>query len=126
MSLSNFAEQLVLDWLFTNGSATRPTAWYMSLHTGDPGETGANEVAGNGYARQQCTATAGTNPILLPAVDETFTASGGNWGSVTHWGLWDAATTGNFLVGGSLTASKTVNDGDSAVAGADQMSVALD
>ncbi len=27
---------------------------YLSLHTGDPGETGANEVAGRAYRREAC------------------------------------------------------------------------
>lgn len=27
---------------------------FLSLHTGDPGATGANEVTGGSYARQAC------------------------------------------------------------------------
>ena len=43
--LSDYAENLVLTWLLTATAATRPSAWYVALHTGDPGETGAsNEV----------------------------------------------------------------------------------
>ena len=37
-SFSNFAEDLVLNWLLTTNSATRPTAWYVSLYTVAPGE----------------------------------------------------------------------------------------
>jgi len=32
--------------------------------------------------------------------------------TVTHLGLWDASSAGNFLWSGSLAASKTVNSGD--------------
>ena len=39
-------------------------------------------------------------------------ASGGSWGTVTHFAIFDAATAGNLLFHGILTASKTVNDGD--------------
>ncbi|MGE4338837.1 MAG: hypothetical protein AB7E55_23090, partial [Pigmentiphaga sp.] len=42
--ISAFARNLLLDWLLTAGAATRPTTWFISLHVGDPGTTGANEV----------------------------------------------------------------------------------
>jgi hypothetical protein len=32
--------------------------------------------------------------------------------TLTHVGVWDAVSAGNWLVGGSLTASKTTNAGD--------------
>ena len=42
----------------------------------------------------------------------SFTASGGDWGTITHIGIHDASTGGNLLWHGSMTASKTVADGD--------------
>ena len=110
--LSNYAENLLIQWLMTTNSVTRPTAWYLALHTGDPGETGAsNEVSGSGYARQQAT-FAGSNDTVDNDATETFTASGGNWGAITHMSIWDALTTGNCLWKGTCT-NRTINDGDS-------------
>jgi hypothetical protein len=42
----------------------------------------------------------------------TFTAAGGSWGTITHIGIHDALSSGNLLWHGSMTASKTIADGD--------------
>jgi len=114
-ALSDHAEALLLDWLMTNGSATRPTAWYVALYTAAPSDSGGGtEVSGNGYAREAVTFAAATSPggTTSNTGAVTFTASGGNWGSITHIGIHDAVSGGNLLWHGAMTASKTVNDGD--------------
>jgi len=114
-ALSDHAEALLLDWLMTNGSATRPTAWYVALYTVAPSDSGGGtEVSGNGYAREAVTFAAATSPggTTSNTGAVTFTASGGNWGSITHIGIHDAVSGGNLLWHGAMTASKTVNDGD--------------
>lgn len=124
---SNYAETQILKWLLTADAVTRPTAWHLALFTTDPAEDASGtEVTGNGYARQSISFDASANPATGPTAQATFTASGGNWGSVTHWAVFDAATNGNMLAFGALTAAKTVNDGDSAVAAIDAFSVSLD
>lgn len=114
-ALSDHAEKLVLDWLMTTGAATRPTAWYIALYTAAPSDAGGGtEVSGSGYSRQTVTFAAAATPG--GTTDNTgavsFTASGGNWGTITHVGIFDASTTGNLLWHGSLSASRVVNDGD--------------
>jgi hypothetical protein len=42
----------------------------------------------------------------------SFTAAGGSWGTITHIGIHDALSSGNLLWHGSMTASKTIADGD--------------
>ena len=42
----------------------------------------------------------------------SFTATGADYGTVTHMGIFDASSGGNLLWHGALTASKTVADGD--------------
>jgi len=114
-ALSDYAEKLLLDWLMTTGSATRPTAWYVALYTAAPSDSGGGtEVSGNGYARESVTfdaaATPGGTTSNTGAV--SFTAAGGNWGTITHVGIFDASTSGNLLWHGAMSASKTINDGD--------------
>ena len=114
-ALSDYAEKLLLDWMMTNGTATRPTAWYIALYTAPPSDSGGGtEVAGNGYSRQAVTFGAASSPG--GTTDNTgsvsFTATGGNWGTITHVGIFDASTTGNMLWHGAMTASRTINDGD--------------
>ena len=114
-ALSDHAEALLLDWLMTNGSATRPTAWYVALYTVAPSDSGGGtEISGNGYAREAVTFAAATSPGGTTSNTNavSFTASGGNWGSITHIGIHDAVSGGNLLWHGAMTASKTVNDGD--------------
>jgi hypothetical protein len=42
MSMSNYLEDKVIDHMLRNQAFTPPTTVYASLHTSDPGETGAN------------------------------------------------------------------------------------
>jgi len=114
-ALSDHAEALLLDWLMTNGTATRPTAWYVGLFTAAPSDAGGGtEVSTGGYARQSVTFDAASSPggTTSNSGAVTFTASGGDYGTVTHIGIFDASTSGNLLWHGALTASKTVADGD--------------
>jgi hypothetical protein len=115
-ALSDYSEKLILDYLMTSGSATRPTAWYVALYTSAPSDAGGGtELSGNGYARETvafaaATSGAGTTSNSGAVV---FTADGGDWGSVTHMGIHDASSSGNLLWHGALAAAKTVLDGDS-------------
>jgi hypothetical protein len=116
-SFTDYTENLVLNWLFTTNSATRPTAWYIGLFTAAPSDTGGGtEVSGNGYSRK-ATGTmsiSGTSPTNCTnsAAIEFDAASGGNWGTVTHVAIFDASTSGNMLGWAQLTTSRTINDGD--------------
>jgi hypothetical protein len=114
-ALSDFSEKLLLDWLMTDGTATRPTAWYVALYTAAPSDSGGGtEVSGSGYTRQSVTFAAASSPAGTTSNTNTvsFTASGGSWGTITHIGIFDADTSGNLLWHGGLTASKVVGDGD--------------
>jgi hypothetical protein len=115
-SFSDYTENLVLTYLFTNGSVTRPTAWYVGLFTAAPSDTGGGtEVSGSGYVRKVTgtitvsgTGTTATNSAAI----EFAAASGGNWGTVTHAAIFDAETSGNMLAWAQLTTARTINDGD--------------
>ena len=115
-SFTDYTENLALTYLFTTGSATRPTAWYVGLFTAAPSDTGGGtEVSGSGYARVVTgtisgsgTATTFTNAAAI----EFAAASGGNWGSVGWAGIFTASTGGTLLAWAPLTTAKTINDGD--------------
>lgn len=116
-SFTDYTENLVLNWLLTTNSATRPTAWYIGLFTAAPSDAGGGtEVSGNGYARKATgtISVSGTNPTNATndAAIEFAAASGGNWGTITHAGIFDALTTGNLLAWAALSTSRTINDGD--------------
>jgi hypothetical protein len=114
-ALSDYSEKLILDYLMTDGAATRPTAWYIALYTAAPSDAGGGtEVSGSGYAREAVTFAAASSPAGTTSNTGavSFTAAGGSWGTITHIGIFDAVTGGNLLWHGALTASKVVGDGD--------------
>lgn len=114
-ALSDYAEKLVLDWLMTTGSATRPTAWYVALYTAAPSDSGGGtEVSGAGYSRKSVSFNAASTPggTTSNSGIVSWTAAGGAYGTVTHVGIFDASTAGNLIWQGALSTSKTVNDGD--------------
>lgn len=115
-ALSNYAENELLDHLLGTGAFTSPSTVYLALFTSDPTDAGSGtEVSGSGYARQACAFGAASGGTASNTAEETFTASGGNFGTITHVGIFDAATSGNLLLHGALATSRTVNDGESLV-----------
>jgi hypothetical protein len=115
-SFTDYTENLALTYLFTTGSVTRPTTWYVGLFTAAPSDTGGGtEVSGSGYARVSAgtisgsgTATTFTNAAAI----EFAAASGGNWGSVGWAGIFTDLSGGTLLAWAPLTTAKTINDGD--------------
>ena len=113
--LTDYAEDLVLDWLFTTGSATRPTVWYVGLYTVAPSETGGGtEVSGGSYARTSATFTVtGTAPTTASnSAAVEFPEATGSWGTIVAAGIFDASTSGNLIAFANLTTSKTIDTGD--------------
>lgn len=80
---------------------------YISLHTADPGTTGASEASGGSpaYARQQTTWTGGSSDGTVTGSEVTIDVAAGTY---THFGVWSAASAGTFVGGGSLSASTTL------------------
>lgn len=115
-TISDFLEDALLDHVFENTAYTSPTALYVALSTADPLDTGAGiaEPVGNGYARQSednwdvASSRASENTDAL-----VWTASGGDWGSITHWALFDHVSAGNMLAHGDFASARTISDGNS-------------
>lgn len=126
MSLTNTFETRVLEWLLTTGSATRPTAWYLGLFTGAPGEAGGGtELSGDAYVREAVTFTVSGDTATNSGAVEWPVATG-NWGTITHVAIFDALTSGNMIAYAALTASKTINTGDVIRIPASDLDVTLD
>lgn len=120
--MSTFLRNELRKHIFRTGSMTKPAALYISIHAGDPGRTGANEVAGGSYARVQrdpadANWSASSDGLTDNVAAITFPAPTGWTGaplSITHAGAWDAASGGNFIGRAILSTPKTVNNGDPA------------
>jgi len=113
-AMSDYLENKFLDHFLGTASTSAPAAVYVGLHTADPTDAGTGaEVSGFGYARQSMAfgASSGGTASNSDAV-EFPAATGGDWGAITHIGIYDASTSGNLLFHSALTTSKTIADGD--------------
>ena len=113
MSFTNFLETEILDHVFAGAAYTAPSTKYLALFTaiGD-GETGSvTELSGSAYARQSVAFTTSGNTTSNNAAVEFPTATG-SWGTVTHVGVYDAASSGNLMAYATLSASKAIATGD--------------
>jgi len=133
-ALTDFAENKLIDAVFRGQTLGAPATFYVALFTTACSDSAAGtEVSGGSYARvavtsslanwagtqsaASTTASSGTGGATSNNAAITFPApSGANWGTVTHFGLFDASTAGNMWVCQALTASKSVNSGDAAPA----------
>ncbi len=121
-SKSDFLENELLDHVLRNAAYTAPSSIWIALYTVTPSDAGGGtEVTGNGYARLEVGGATGRSFVVAAsgATDNTelwqfAQASGGNWGTIVAFGLFDASTAGNLLYWGAVSPSVAVNDGDTA------------
>ncbi len=120
--MSDYLEGQIRAHIFRTASFTKPTALYVALFTAAPSDAGGGtEVSGGSYARVNLppldtnwSAPDGTGGLTDNLAAITFPAPSANWGSITHFAIFDAASAGNMLLWGALTTPKTVNNGDPA------------
>jgi hypothetical protein len=84
--------------------AIATAATWISLHSADPGTTGASEITGGAYARKQTTWGAVSNSAVTGSAVTSDVPAGT---TITHWGLWTALSAGTFHYGGALPAPET-------------------
>jgi hypothetical protein len=110
MSISNYAENKILEHTTGTTAWTMPTTVYLKLHTADPGEAATTAAAGETTRKSVSWASAASGSIASSAtVEWTNVASTETY---THWSLWDASTAGNALWTGALSSSAAVTAGD--------------
>lgn len=124
MSISNYLEAALLNHVLRNSAYTSPTTVYLSCHTANPAETGANEVTGGSYARQAIAFDAPVGNVVSNSAQIEFTGMPAT--TVTHLALWDAASAGNCLWDGAMAASRTLEAGDTLRFAAGTVDVDLD
>lgn len=139
-AMSDFLENKLVDQLFRGQSAPTTSTLYVGLLTSAPSDSGGGtEVSGGSYARVavtsstanwagtqsagSTTASSGTGGQTSNNVALTFPTPTAGWGTVTHFGIYDASSGGNLLFWGSLTISKTVNQADTVTFPAASLSI---
>ncbi len=113
MPLSTAGKNLALN-------ALKDTITHVSLHTADPGDTGANEVSGGSpaYARKAIAFNAAASGTMDDSTNGiTFDVPAGT--TVTHVGYWSAVTGGTFLAKSAQTPETFAGQGTYTVTDAD-------
>jgi hypothetical protein len=119
---SQYFENACLNWFRGTTFPAAPTHLYFALFNTPPvnGVDGAAvEVTGTSYVRKDITtlstafgAPSGAAPATtVTGVNIVFATPGGAWGTVTGWGVYDAASSGNLLAYGTFT-GVAVGSGD--------------
>lgn len=139
-AMSDFLENKIIDQLFRGQTAPTTTTLHVGLLTSAPSDSGGGtEVSGGSYARVAVTsslanwagtqaagsvvASSGTGGATSNNVAISFPTPTATWGTVTHFGIYDAATGGNLLFWGSLTINKTINQADTVTFPAASLSI---
>lgn len=132
-SITDFLEQELLDHVL-NASYTSPANIYLALCTADPTDaaTGAsmNEVANaNAYQRTAISFGVASSRSVTQDADVTFPqASGGGWGTVSHWAIVDNQTygSGNVLAHGELASPKAINENNTPTVASGEIVISVD
>ena len=112
-ALSDYLENEILDHILSVGAYTMPTNVYVGLSTGSFGDDNSGtELTGNNYARKVASFGAASSGASSNDAAIEFAAATGSWGSVSHFGIFDASSSGNLLIHGAFTTAKTIASGD--------------
>ncbi len=137
MPASTYLGNALLNHILRGITYTPPTKVYISLHTADPGLTGANEVtttAWPAYVRKDAANggaiatgfSAAAAKSCANALDLLWAANNGASAVVvTHFALWDAATGGNCLFSDALSSPKTFQPTDEGVLHANALTIGV-
>jgi hypothetical protein len=120
LGFSDTVEQSLLNHFLTDPAYTPPATMFFGVSTTTPTDVVGNftEPVGGSYARVSTAAAdwaaaSGTAPATkATSTAKTFPAATGSWGTLTHAGLNDASSAGNWLATGALGTSKVINSGD--------------
>lgn len=111
--MSDYLENKVLDHILGTTAYTMPTTVYVGLATASfADDNSGTELSGSGYTRKSAAFDAAVSGTADNTATIEFPAATGSWGSVSHFGIFDASTGGNLLIHGAFTTAKTIAQGD--------------
>lgn len=124
-NLTNYLENKLLDHFLGTTSYTMPTPVYVALFTAAPGDAGGGtEVTGGSYARKTATFTAASSGATSNSANIDFT--GMPAATTVAIAIFDAITSGNMLVHGTLTTNKTTDAGDTLRIATGDLDISID
>lgn len=133
-AMSDYLEAAVLNLTLRGVALAAPSGTHLALFTTDPTDAASGtEVSAGWYGRQSIGLSSGwTAPAdsaggkqCTNANQIAFSAVTGSSVTVTHIGIYDAASGGNLLYHSALVASKTLQVGDVLQFAANSIAVTL-
>lgn len=124
MSASTYSKNNILNAALRGVTFPLPTFTYVSLHTANPGVTGANEVStgdfpayvrkkaegvgaiGTGWTASTVGVSTNANQMVFPTFDGVADLD------VSHFAIWDALSGGNCIAFAPLDQTRTLQSGD--------------
>ncbi len=111
--MSDYLELKFLDHFTGTASTSAPSAVYLGLATASlQDDASGTELTGNNYSRKAITFASASSGSIASNSAVEFDPATGSWGDVSHWGIFDASSSGNLLFHGSFTSAKTIASGD--------------
>ena len=124
-NLSNYLENKLIDHFLGTTTYTKPSAVYVALYTVAPSDAGGGtEVTGGSYARQTAAFTAAASGATSNSANIDFTNMPA--ATVVAIGIFDALTSGNLLLHGTLTTNKTTDAGDTLRIATGDLDISID
>lgn len=118
---SEYASKAILEHALSKTSWTMPSYCYVALFNGNPFGTGTelDGATATDYARQEIQASSLNSATFSEPTAEvtnsvaiSFGTAGNDWGTITHWAIYDADTSGNMIFAAPLEAARSVLSGD--------------
>lgn len=126
-NLTNYLENKLLDHFLGTTAFTMPSPVYVALFTVAPSDAGGGtEVTGGPgpYERKTATFSAASSGATSNSANIDFT--GMPAATTVAIALFDAITSGNMLVYGTLTANKTTDAGDTLRIATGDLDISID
>jgi hypothetical protein len=124
-NLTNYLENKLIDHFLGTTSYTMPADVYIALFTVAPADAGGGtEVTGGSYARQIATFSGASSGAT--SNDSNIDFTGMPAATTVAIGIFDASTSGNMLLYGTLTTNKTTDAGDTLRIATGDLDISID
>jgi hypothetical protein len=124
-NLTNYLENKLIDHFLGTTSYTMPDDVYIALFTVAPADAGGGtEVTGGSYARQIATFSGASSGAT--SNDSNIDFEDMPAATTVAIGIFDALTSGNMLLYGTLTTNKTTDAGDTLRIATGDLDISID
>lgn len=113
--ITNYLRNKIQDYIFRGVAFTPPATYYLAISKTEPqvNGTGVTEPSGGNYQRVAITKNttsfkASANGLVSNLNRLQFNESSSDWGVFPYYAIYDSASGGNLLWGGSLNRPRTI------------------